>query len=280
MIGERAADFIRRCLSSNHRPPAAEVEEWRARAPERGELRQRARPHARTLRRRGSAGRPPTATRTVSEAEAAAALRPRSTTRASRSCASTQTPFTPRSPATSAARFATRSSCTPRPSAFQDSPPRGRSWRRSARERCPRRKAPRSPRAFSFLCARIAAERPAPRLGDVAPTEQCRAPRRLPNTGVADLGGAYLERRGSAGYLEIRNDRHLNAEDCETLAATETAVDLALLDPEIEVGVIRGAVVSHPRYAGRRVFGAGLNLTHLYRGLLDSCFSSHATSDT
>ena len=91
-------------------------------------------------------------------------------------------------------------------------------------------------------------------------------------TGVADLGGTYLERRGKAAYLEIRNDRHLNAEDCETLPTTEVAVDLALLDPEVEVGVIRGAVVSHPRYAGRRIFGAGLNLTHLYHGRLDYLF--------
>ena len=91
-------------------------------------------------------------------------------------------------------------------------------------------------------------------------------------TGVADLGGTYLERRGRAAYLQIRNDRHLNAEDCETLPTTEVAVDLALLDPEVEVGVIRGAVVTHPRYAGRRVFGAGLNLTHLYHGRLDFMF--------
>jgi (3,5-dihydroxyphenyl)acetyl-CoA 1,2-dioxygenase len=91
-------------------------------------------------------------------------------------------------------------------------------------------------------------------------------------TGVADLGGGYIERRGRAAFLEIRNDRHLNAEDCDTLPATEIAVDLALLDPEVEVGVIRGAVVSHPRYAGRRVFGAGLNLTHLYHGRLDYLF--------
>ena len=63
-------------------------------------------------------------------------------------------------------------------------------------------------------------------------------------TGVADLGGTYLERRGRAAYLEIRNDRHLNAEDCETLPTTEVAVDLALLDPDVEVGVIRGAVVA------------------------------------
>ncbi len=91
-------------------------------------------------------------------------------------------------------------------------------------------------------------------------------------TGVADLGGTYLERRGRAAYLEIRNDRHLNAEDCDTLPTTEVAVDLALLDPEVEVGVIRGSVVSHPRYAGRRVFGAGLNLTHLYHGRIDYLF--------
>jgi thioesterase DpgC len=91
-------------------------------------------------------------------------------------------------------------------------------------------------------------------------------------SGVADLGGTYLERRGNAAHIEIRNERHLNAEDCDTLPTTEAAVDLALLDPAIEVGVIRGAVVSHSRYAGRRVFGAGLNLTHLYRGRLDYLF--------
>ena len=91
-------------------------------------------------------------------------------------------------------------------------------------------------------------------------------------TGVSDLGETHIERRGRAAYLEIRNDRHLNAEDCLTLPTTEVAVDLALLDPDVEVGVIRGAVVSHPRYAGRHVFGAGLNLTHLYHGRLDYLF--------
>ena len=91
-------------------------------------------------------------------------------------------------------------------------------------------------------------------------------------TGVADLGGTYLERRGRVGYIEIRNDAYLNAEDSLTLPTTEVAVDLALLDPEVEIGVIRGAIVSHPRYAGRRVFGAGVNLTHLYRGQVDFMF--------
>ena len=45
-----------------------------------------------------------------------------------------------------------------------------------------------------------------------------------------------------------------------------------LLDPDIEVGVFRGGVVDHPRYAGRRIFGAGINLTHLYRGLVPFLF--------
>jgi thioesterase DpgC len=91
-------------------------------------------------------------------------------------------------------------------------------------------------------------------------------------TGVADLGGTYLERRDGVAHLEIRNERHLNAEDSLTLPTTEVAVDLALLDPDVALGVIRGAEVSHPRYAGRRVFGAGVNLTHLYHGRLDFMF--------
>ena len=57
-------------------------------------------------------------------------------------------------------------------------------------------------------------------------------------------------REGRAGVLELRNPRHLNAEDDTTLAASECAVDLILLDPEIEVGVLRGGPVDHPRYAG------------------------------
>ncbi len=92
------------------------------------------------------------------------------------------------------------------------------------------------------------------------------------STGVADLGPAYVERRGRAAYLELRNPRHLNAEDGNTLADTETAVDLVLLDPDVEVGVFRGGVVDHPRYAGGRIFGAGINLTLLYTGQIDFLF--------
>jgi thioesterase DpgC len=90
--------------------------------------------------------------------------------------------------------------------------------------------------------------------------------------GVADLGPVHLGRKGRAGILELRNPRHLNAEDDTTLAACECAVDLILLDPAIEVGVLRGGVVDHPRYRDTRVFGAGLNLTRLYQGQLPFLF--------
>ena len=94
----------------------------------------------------------------------------------------------------------------------------------------------------------------------------------LRDRGRVDLGPVTLTRRGRAGILELSNPRHLNAEDGTTLAATECAVDLILLDPGIEVGVIRGGVVNHPRYPGERVFGSGINLTHLYHGRIDFLF--------
>lgn len=94
----------------------------------------------------------------------------------------------------------------------------------------------------------------------------------LRSTGNVDFGFAHVIRRGPVGILEIRNPRHLNAEDGLTLGPTEWGVDLILLDPEIEVGVIRGGVVDHPRYAGERVFSSGINLTHLYHGRIDFLF--------
>jgi thioesterase DpgC len=81
-----------------------------------------------------------------------------------------------------------------------------------------------------------------------------------------ELPGAHLQRHGKASVVTIRNPRVLNAEDESTLAGMETAVDVALLDPQTEICVLRGGPVDHPKYAGRRVFGAGINLTHLYRG--------------
>ena len=92
---------------------------------------------------------------------------------------------------------------------------------------------------------------------------------RLPEyekSGVLELPGARLHREGKAAVVTMRNPRYLNAEDASTLDGFETAVDLALLDRQTEVCVLRGGTVEHPKYAGRRLFGAGINLTHLYQG--------------
>jgi thioesterase DpgC len=85
-------------------------------------------------------------------------------------------------------------------------------------------------------------------------------------TGTFELPGARLERQGKAAVLTMRNPRYLNAEDETTIEGMEIAVDLALLDRKTEVCVLRGGVVEHPKYAGRHLFGAGINLTHLYHG--------------
>ncbi|MEW6690189.1 MAG: enoyl-CoA hydratase/isomerase family protein [Pseudomonadota bacterium] len=88
----------------------------------------------------------------------------------------------------------------------------------------------------------------------------------LNRKGEIEFPGAHLRRQGKASIITLRNPRFLNAEDESTLAGTETAVDLALLDPNTEVCVLRGGPVEHPKHAGRRLFGAGINLTHLYQG--------------
>jgi thioesterase DpgC len=84
--------------------------------------------------------------------------------------------------------------------------------------------------------------------------------------GELTLEGAHLKRHGKASFLTLRNPQYLNAEDEATLPGTEMAVDVALLDPQTEVCVLRGDTVTHMKYAGRRLFGAGINLTHLYEG--------------
>ena len=186
-----------------------------------------------------------------SEAEAAAALAARSTPRASRSCAHADAVY---AALTDDLRRAVRDEELVYAAAerFPGSPRRARRSRPSARGRCPRRRASRSRRASSSrscsrrrAAARISSGRccARPRRRSSASTSSARPA--SPTSAAPTSSGA-----GSAAYLEIRNDRHLNAEDCDTLPTTEIAVDLALLDPEVEVGVIRGAVVSHPRYAG------------------------------
>ena len=84
--------------------------------------------------------------------------------------------------------------------------------------------------------------------------------------GRLEMAGAILERRGKASVVTMSNPRYLNAEDETTLVGLETAIDVALLDTKSEVCVLRGGPVEHPKYAGKRLFGAGINLTHLYQG--------------
>jgi thioesterase DpgC len=84
--------------------------------------------------------------------------------------------------------------------------------------------------------------------------------------GRLDLGAAKVERRGKAAVLLLSNPRFLNSEDVSTQTATEIGADVCILDPQSQVAVLRGDVVPEGKYAGRRVFNAGINLTHLYYG--------------
>jgi (3,5-dihydroxyphenyl)acetyl-CoA 1,2-dioxygenase len=95
---------------------------------------------------------------------------------------------------------------------------------------------------------------------------------RYQSDGAVDLGAASVERRGNQGVVTLTRPERLNAENDETTIALETAVDLVLLDPASELGVLRGGVVDHPRYRGRHVFSSGLDLSELYAGRLSYLF--------
>jgi thioesterase DpgC len=84
--------------------------------------------------------------------------------------------------------------------------------------------------------------------------------------GRLDLGFARVERHGKAAVLLLANKRFLNSEDNSTQPATEIAADVCILDPQSQVAVLRGDVVPDGKYAGQRVYNAGINLTHLYYG--------------
>ena len=84
--------------------------------------------------------------------------------------------------------------------------------------------------------------------------------------GALDLGAVRVEAKGDAGYLYFHYPRTLNAEDDATLSPQEIACDLILLHPGLRMGVVRGDPVDHPKYKGRRIFSAGINLTRIYRG--------------
>jgi len=85
-------------------------------------------------------------------------------------------------------------------------------------------------------------------------------------SGMADLGSVVLHRAGGVAHVTMCRDDCLNAEDDRQVDDMETAVDLVLLDPAIRVGLLRGGEMSHPRYRGKRVFSAGINLKALHAG--------------
>jgi thioesterase DpgC len=114
------------------------------------------------------------------------------------------------------------------------------------------------PRCGTHLCHAMLLPRP----------ETAAALATLAAQGFVDLGPVRVERHGRAVHLLSSNPRYLNAEDQGTIDAMEIGVDVATLDPVTDIAVLRGQTVEHAKYAGRRIFGAGINLTHLYRGTI------------
>lgn len=114
----------------------------------------------------------------------------------------------------------------------------------------------RSPRSGRHLMAAML--RPTPRALRLFPEFR--------RTGVLQTEAVRLERRDGVARLTLCRDDCLNAEDEQQVDDMETAVDLALLDPDVRVGLVRGGVMSHPRYRGRRVFSAGINLKAISAG--------------
>ncbi|MFF7474789.1 (3,5-dihydroxyphenyl)acetyl-CoA 1,2-dioxygenase DpgC [Streptomyces sp. NPDC008092] len=120
-----------------------------------------------------------------------------------------------------------------------------------------------------FLRAVLRSPDAGPHLLDAMLRPTDRALRLLPEfrrTGVVELEAVRLERRDGVARLTMCRDDCLNAEDNQQVDDMETAVDLALLDPAVRVGLVRGGEMSHPRYRGRRVFSAGINLKYLSSG--------------
>jgi thioesterase DpgC len=114
------------------------------------------------------------------------------------------------------------------------------------------------PRCGTHLCHAMLLPRP----------ETVSALATLDAQGFVDLGPVRVERHGRAAHLLSSNLRYLNAEDQGTIDAMEIGVDVATLDPGSDIAVLRGQPVQSAKYAGRRIFGSGINLTHLYHGTI------------
>jgi thioesterase DpgC len=90
--------------------------------------------------------------------------------------------------------------------------------------------------------------------------------------GALDFGRVRVTRRGAASIITISNPERLNSEDHTVIDAFEIAIDVVTMDGDSKIGVLRGDVVHHPKYAGRHLFGSGINLTALYHGQIPYLF--------
>lgn len=102
--------------------------------------------------------------------------------------------------------------------------------------------------------------------------ESAEAAAKFARDGALDLGRVRIARRGAASVITISNPERLNSEDHTVIDAFEIAIDVVLMDANSRVGVLRGDVVQHPKYAGRHLFGSGINLTALYHGQVPYLF--------
>ncbi|MGW0537267.1 (3,5-dihydroxyphenyl)acetyl-CoA 1,2-dioxygenase DpgC [Streptomyces sp. NPDC003032] len=120
-----------------------------------------------------------------------------------------------------------------------------------------------------FLRAVLGSPVTGPHLVDAMLRPTARALALLPEfqrTGLLETEAVRLERREGVAHLTMCRGDRLNAEDEQQVEDMETAVDLTLLDEDVKVGFVRGGEMSHPRYRGRRVFSAGINLKYLSSG--------------
>ncbi|MAH89025.1 MAG: hypothetical protein CMJ06_03140 [Pelagibacterales bacterium] len=84
--------------------------------------------------------------------------------------------------------------------------------------------------------------------------------------GKVDFNGAIVESFNDYDLVTLNNPDFLNAEDNRTLLSLEAAIDIAISSKKNNICVLRGSKVSHPKYKNKNIFGAGINLTHLYEG--------------
>ncbi|RSN59700.1 enoyl-CoA hydratase [Streptomyces sp. WAC 04229] len=120
-----------------------------------------------------------------------------------------------------------------------------------------------------FLRAVLGSPVTGPHLIDAMLRPTARALALLPDfrrTGLLQTEAVRLERRDGVAHLTMCRGDRLNAEDEQQVEDMETAVDLTLLDEDVKVAFVRGGEMTHPRYRGKRVFSAGINLKYLSSG--------------